>query len=380
MSENNAPYIKNVKLKGYKSIKDLEIDLLPGLNIIIGPNGSGKSNFLELVEKTLDFDYDVKQVSKIDAELTLITENFHLLLPKGEFFIHLKNSKKEFFSKVNHKLEPVEMLFMQFIKSFFFKINFLLPEKIKSLEDNCNLSILLMQNDDVSGFFIVEKPTGNNLHFLFRHLEDIVFSNSDKIEKILESGKDDDNFLKNEFENDKKIIEIQNNLKLYTPINAIRISDGFSIKSNKVDEININYLRLEFLINEEWLDWQQLSDGTKRLFYIVAEITAHEDKIILLEEPEIGVHPTQLFSLMNFLISQAKHKQIIISTHSPQVLNTLASYQLQSIIVAEMTDKGTKMRHLTEKQIKKAKKYMATELSLGDYWLHSDLEPQNTAL
>ncbi len=56
MSENNAPYIKKAMLKGYKSIKDgVEIDLLPGMNIIIGPNGSGKSNFLELVEKLLSW-------------------------------------------------------------------------------------------------------------------------------------------------------------------------------------------------------------------------------------------------------------------------------------------------------------------------------------
>ena len=380
MSENNAPYIKNVKLKGYKSIKDLEIDLLPGLNIIIGPNGSGKSNFLELVEKILDLEYDEKQVSKIDAELTIINKKFHSFLPVGTTSIQWNKGGKNLIPPKTADHFELLNIIEKGKHNFFLKVNFLLPEKIKALEDNCSLSILLNESDFGFMSFMTEKPIGNNLYFLFIHLYNSVYSNYNKVNKILESGKDDDNFFKNEFENDKKIIEIQNNLKLYTPISAIRISDGFSIKSNKVDEINVNYLRLEFLINGEWLDWQQLSDGTKRLFYIVAEITAHEDKIILLEEPEIGVHPTQLFSLMNFLISQAKHKQIIISTHSPQVLNTLASYQLQSIIVAEMTDKGTKMRHLTEKQIKKAKNYMATELSLGDYWLHSDLEPQNTAL
>ena len=40
----NPTYISHVHLKGYKSIIDTEVELHPGLNIIIGPNGSGKTN------------------------------------------------------------------------------------------------------------------------------------------------------------------------------------------------------------------------------------------------------------------------------------------------------------------------------------------------
>jgi recombinational DNA repair ATPase RecF len=45
MNNNKKAYISKVHLKGYKSIRDLEIDFKPGLNVIIGPNGSGKTNF-----------------------------------------------------------------------------------------------------------------------------------------------------------------------------------------------------------------------------------------------------------------------------------------------------------------------------------------------
>jgi len=40
-------YLKKAKLKGYKSIKDAEVEFHDGLNIIIGKNASGKSNLLE---------------------------------------------------------------------------------------------------------------------------------------------------------------------------------------------------------------------------------------------------------------------------------------------------------------------------------------------
>ena len=55
--EQQPAYISRVHLKGYKSIRDLEIDFKAGLNIIIGPNGSGKTNFLEFILKSLDREY-----------------------------------------------------------------------------------------------------------------------------------------------------------------------------------------------------------------------------------------------------------------------------------------------------------------------------------
>ena len=73
MSETPPPqaYISKVHLKGYKSIKDLEIDFKPGLNIIIGPNGSGKTNFLEFIEEANDsMYYDDLTNEEFDFKLT----------------------------------------------------------------------------------------------------------------------------------------------------------------------------------------------------------------------------------------------------------------------------------------------------------------------
>jgi len=39
--------LKQIKIDGYKSLKDVELDMT-GLTILIGPNGSGKSNFLDV--------------------------------------------------------------------------------------------------------------------------------------------------------------------------------------------------------------------------------------------------------------------------------------------------------------------------------------------
>ncbi len=258
--------------------------------------------------------------------------------------------------------------------NIFFKINFSIPN-LKLLDDNLSIqfSSFIIPDPDSE----VYEYVGNQIEFgLIR----LFFSQIFAFQHVLENEGELKYTIQSEFDKSSLIIKVKQNLNLYTPIQDFRFNEGFSVKINKDNEVFINYLRLEFLVNDEWLDWQQLFDGTKRLFYIVAEVTAQEDSIILLEEPELGVHPHQLFKLMTFLKEQSNHKQIILTTHSPEVLNILTYDELDRIVVAEMTEKGTKMRHLTEKQVKKAQKYMATELSLGDYWMHSDLEPQNVTL
>src|SRR6266566_672031 len=41
--------LKRVKIKGYKSLVDVEVDLQP-LSVLFGPNASGKSNFLDALQ------------------------------------------------------------------------------------------------------------------------------------------------------------------------------------------------------------------------------------------------------------------------------------------------------------------------------------------
>jgi len=56
--EKKDTYLQHVSLKNYKSIKDVEIDFKPGLNIIIGKNGSGKTNFINALNAILNFKYN----------------------------------------------------------------------------------------------------------------------------------------------------------------------------------------------------------------------------------------------------------------------------------------------------------------------------------
>ena len=95
--------------------------------------------------------------------------------------------------------------------------------------------------------------------------------------------------------------------------------------------------------------------------------------MILLEEPELGIHPHQLFKILQFLKDQSLEKQIIISTHSPSALDILSDTELDRITIARF-EKGTKFNKLTKAQIDKARKYIKDVGDFSSYWLHSDLE------
>ena len=57
MEQEQSAYITSLHLKGYKSIRDLSVDLKQGLNIIIGANGSGKTNFFAFLDAACRSDY-----------------------------------------------------------------------------------------------------------------------------------------------------------------------------------------------------------------------------------------------------------------------------------------------------------------------------------
>jgi predicted ATPase len=139
----------------------------------------------------------------------------------------------------------------------------------------------------------------------------------------------------------------------------------------------MNSLLYEFQTEDgEWYTWNELSDGTRRIVWLVLNILTTDKKIILIEEPELGIHPKQLFQLMEFIKEQSETKQFIITTHSPEVLNVIESDKLERIKIAryDAERKTTVIESIPEKRQKLIQKHMAETGQLSDYWVHVNLE------
>jgi len=397
--ERPRVYLDSVHLKGFKSIEDLSIDFKKGLNILIGKNGSGKSNFLEFVDlsirrpntsrsvfpKTFDYAYlkfisddnhsfalfiekTLSQVEvddygldhrftlleKFEIDKTTVIDNFSIGQTKDSFYF--KN--KEILYRTSIRSLFRTMGYEQFYPKF---IKFNLPKTHWDCISIPGTLTVELRNE----FTIWGYP--DCLGFLTNIFEEIELSYDDSVKKTQANL---EHSIYKQLKIDDKILE---NLKRYTTIEDLRFNKNINIYSTEKN-ITIENLKLEFKINDTWHPWSQLSDGTKRIFFVIAE-AVNAKGLILIEEPELGIHPHQFNLLMDFLKEQSEDKQIIISTHSPKALDHLSPDELDHILIAYYDlEKATQIRHLSDKEVKKARKYMKEVGFFSDYWILSDLE------
>ena len=373
---NTHQNIKKVRLSGYKSIKQLSCEFNPGLNIIIGDNGSGKSNFFEFIENCFFQNYEM--MGDFSAEIDMIgghrtSNKLHSLTWKSEFIEskdNIRKSKERVVTNVEDYLDAEPGLAISYI-------HFKIPVGISVLGKELNVKYSVGKHE-----FNGESTLNLVPQYLWFALMDLfptmVLSKLEELNEVIFSQL-------NDFFN--KISEsFRKNVIRFSPVEDIRLSNAFRIAKISSDTYELRNIVLEYMVNGDWFSWDALSDGTKRVIYIISETVGEadlhsigvpevDDLIILLEEPEIGVHPHQLHLLIQYLRERSEFSQIFITTHSPQVLDMLSGEELDKIIIAEISQiEGTIFRHLTKEENKKARLFLKDEGLLSDYWRFSDFQ------
>ena len=78
-----------------------------------------------------------------------------------------------------------------------------------------------------------------------------------------------------------------------------------------------------------------ISDGTSTIMAILIALYFQDGEIILIEEPERHIHPSLINQLM--LMIESVDKQVIITTHSPELLKYS---ELEDILFISRDDNG----------------------------------------
>ena len=109
----------------------------------------------------------------------------------------------------------------------------------------------------------------------------------------------------------------------------------------------------------------QLSDGTLRficLTTLLLQPSRFSPETIIIDEPELGLHPYAIKLLAAMLQSASIKKQIIVSTQSVELLNEFDS---EDIIVVDHVNNASVFRKLSEAELKV---WLDDDYSLGELW------------
>jgi predicted ATPase len=129
-------------------------------------------------------------------------------------------------------------------------------------------------------------------------------------------------------------------------------------------------LRLRWRSLESAQSAADLSDGTLRFLFLVAALANPEPgRLVAIDEPEVGLHPSMLAVVADLALQAADRTQVILSTHSPQLLDAFGEEPIATTVV-QSKDGETKLTTLDREELARWLK----EFSLGALFKSGELE------
>jgi len=166
---------------------------------------------------------------------------------------------------------------------------------------------------------------------------------------------------------------VLNELRL-RPANRNRILDALKDVNSRVVDFQLRLIGGSSLLYFDEGMFEQIpitrvSDGTIRYLCLLA-ILLHDKPppLILIEEPEVGLHPDLLRPVARLIKEASQKTQLIVTTHSPTIVDAFTD-EPESIIVCERDDEGTRMERLS----RKALKHWLEDYSLGRLWTSGEI-------
>ena len=304
--------IEKVHIKNVKGIKDLELSFkkdnkILDLIVLAGVNGSGKTTILEAIK---DFFYNenvnYSNLEKSNINLEIFFEDFE------------KNNIEEA-EKSSDNFKHALWVFFSSLRSYdYYRKNnndyyqnqiakrFDIPPKIIYVPAENKFEEIQTYSTTLSKEYEFINTINSNV---IRDIPSYIATRRNYLATIEEdlTMKEVTNKVVNEINGIFDILELDVKLK------------GFS-KDEKTMPIFENSAGEEFDIND-------LSSGEKQLFLRTLSIKMLEPKnsIILIDEPELSLHPKWQQKIIEVYKKIGENNQIIVATHSPHILGSVSN-------------------------------------------------------
>lgn len=347
--------LRSIKIRGFKSIQNQSIGL-DKINVLIGQNGAGKSNFISAFK----FLRNIIEGRLKNTSVKTGAENLLYYGSKHTKNIYLSLDFAPNVYEITLQPSESESLFVSAEHVGYWNPRYKEPylESIASSEEESNLSKSTRNNKMAAYVFDVLKE------WRVYHFHDT--SESAGVKKYASMA--DSKFLFEDASNLAPFLYVMKNTKelhyeriVKTIQLVIPFFKDFVLEPNPMNQDNI---RLEWrdVFSDKTFTANQLSDGSLRFICMATLLLQAElPKIILLDEPELGLHPTAITILAGLLKKASKRSQVIVSTQSVSIVN---EFDAEDIIVVEKENAETVFKRLDPGKLES---WLDT-YSLGDLW------------
>jgi len=342
--------LERIRVSGFKSIRELDLQLRP-LNVLVGANGSGKSNFIsvfhllnQILQERLQrysmvegannlLHYGAEASEKIHLEVqfndyeyiaTLIPTNQNTLVLDFEGVNPIQPDNQHFtLGTING--EPRRETYLRSPEFNSDGRKQRAKEMVKRLEA---IRVYHFQDTSRNAALYGQQNLHDNLY---------LHSDASNLAPFLYLLQE-----KHPHEYDR----IVRTVKRVAPY-----FHDFVLRPNPQNE---EAIRLEWLdVNSDRvLNPHTLSDGTLRFICLATLLMQPEEylpSVILIDEPELGLHPFATSLLAGMLRSISTKTQVILATQSVQFVNQFAP---EDIIVVERKDGASTFRRIGEEELK----------------------------
>ncbi len=352
--------IDKITLKGFKSIHTLDDFKLRKLNVLIGANGAGKSNFVDFFRMLRTFADESFQEFVIESGGG---DGFLFLGPKKTKKVE---SRIEFGSNAyEFSMKPTADGSLQIVEE---KVEYSGSSKYigtGSLESN-----LKNRKNDKSSFYPGYPGVA---HYVYDSVSSWTVYHFHDTSPLSPMRRDQSVRDWQRFRHDaSNIAPFLLNLKDDEPGSYDLIRDTVRLIAPFFDDF---LLRPQKKGNNEQvrLEWQQrgsdfpfqpsqLSDGTMRFICLVTVLLQPDPPAtIVVDEPELGLHPYAISMLADLIKSASERTQVIISTQSPTLLDY---FEPEDIIVVNRKKGRSTFKRLRAKELDE----WMEDYSVGELW------------
>ena len=361
--------IESVHIKGFRSLADVEITGLPQAAVLIGANGSGKSNFIrffemlswmlrsrhlgEFIERQGGADDQLfggrKVRASIDAEVTVRAEASQY---DYQFTLTHAHPDRFLFTKERWRFRRGD------------------SSALGSWRDlrGGHSEAKIVESAQDSQSVDVNPKTARVIVHLLRNCAVYQFHDtSDGSNFKIRWDAEDNHYLRTHGGNLAAVLlrlereDIQRFETICRYIGRVLPAfDRFQIEESYGKVL----LRWKAKGTDKTFGAHLTSDGSLRFFALVTLLNLPSEMlpdVMLLDEPELGLHPAAIALIGDMIKALANDRQIVAATQSPLLVDT---FGLGEIIVLELQDERTKARRLDEAEYRQ----WLEEYTTGELW------------